>query len=80
MCNCQTLFRKEKTITASTEYAKLIKHRLIDVGMTQVQLIDEVKERTGLYLDRSYMKKIYDGKCRPEKIVTAINEILSIEG
>lgn len=47
--------------------------------MTQSELIDRVQSKTGLYLDRSYMKKIYDGKSHPEKILSAINEILEIK-
>ena len=61
-----------------TEYEKLIWHRLIDKDMTQAELIRRVRERTGGYLDRSYLNKLVKGQARSERMISAINEILEI--
>ena len=61
-----------------TDYGKQIKHRLIDLDRTQKWLQDAVKEKTGLYMDRSYMTKILTGQLATPKVVAAINEILEI--
>lgn len=61
-----------------TDYGKRIKHRLIDMDRTQKWLQDEISERTGLYMDRSYMTKILTGQLSTPKVVSAINEILGI--
>lgn len=75
--------RKEDIFTTNREvaanYAKEIRHRLIDRGMTQKQLCKEVSEKTGLKLDSCYMAKIMAGTRHPPKIIQAINEILEIE-
>ncbi len=60
------------------EFRLAVKHRLLDVGMNQTQLIAEVRSRTGMFLDRSYLNKIYTGQKRPAKIITAIREILDL--
>ena len=41
-------------------------------------LIEEVKRHTGLYFDRSYLRKIETGQLATPKIVDAICEILGI--
>lgn len=61
-----------------TAYGKQIKKRLIDLGMTQTWLIEEVAQKTGLYFDRSYMCKIQSGQLATPSIVAAINEILDL--
>ena len=61
-----------------TDYGKSIKHRLIDMDKTQKWLQDAVTEKTGLYMDRSYMTKILTGQLETPKIVAAINEILGL--
>ena len=60
------------------EFKLAVKHRLLDLGMTQADMIREVSKRTGKYLDSSYMKKIYDGKNHPKEILAAIREILDL--
>lgn len=62
-----------------TDYGKQIKHRLIDIDRTQKWLQDEVTEKTGLYMDRSYMTKILTGQLATPKVVSAINDILGID-
>ncbi len=59
-----------------TDFGKKIKCTLIEKDETQEWLISEVKKRTGLYFDSSYLNKIMTGKMENPKILTAINEIL----
>lgn len=60
------------------DYKKTVKKRLIDIDKTQRWLCEEVSKKTGLYVDDSLLKRIFDGKVNGTKIVAAINEILSI--
>lgn len=62
-----------------TEFGKAIKIRLIGLNRSQNWLIEAVKEKTGLFFDDSYLYKILTGDRNPEKIVTAIREILEME-
>lgn len=62
-----------------SDYGKEIKKRLIDMDKTQVWLIDQVKERTGLFFDSSYLYKVMTGTLRTPTIVSAINEVLNIK-
>lgn len=55
-----------------------MKHALIDRGMTQQELIAEVRERTGMYLDNAYLGLIFNSNRRPIRIVSAIEDILEI--
>lgn len=61
-----------------TEFGKSIKKKLIDLDQPQVWLIEQVKMKTGLYFDDSYLYKIVTGKLASPKIVSAIREILDI--
>lgn len=61
-----------------TEFGKNIKIALIGRGSSQNQLIDEVKQKTGLYFDTSYLNKIMTGQRTSSKIVDAIKEILDL--
>jgi len=63
-----------------TVFGKNIKKRLIDLEHTQVWLIEQVKERTGLYFDDSYLYKIQTGQLATPKIVSAIKDILELPG
>ena len=62
-----------------SDYEKLVRHRLIDADMTQAELIEKVKEKTGGYFDRSYLSKIFKGRVKSTRFCGAINEILGIE-
>ena len=62
----------------ATAFGKAIKTRLIDMDKKQSWLIEQVKERTGLYFDDAYLWKITRGKLKTPSIVTAIQEILDI--
>ena len=61
-----------------TEFGKDIKKRLVDLEKPQTWLIEQVRERTGLYFDDSYLYKIRTGKLATPSIVTAIREILEL--
>ena len=60
-------------------FGKDIKRRLIDLDKPQLWLIGQVREKTGLYFDSSYLFKIMTGRIATPSIVNAICEILSIE-
>lgn len=62
----------------TSEFGKEVKKALVDRGQSQKQLILQVKEKTGLYLDSAYLSKILAGKKVPPRIVAAIREILEI--
>lgn len=67
-----------KDMAQLTEFGKDIKKRLIDLDHPQLWLIEQVKERTGLYFDDAYLWRILTGQLSPPKIVTAIREILEL--
>ena len=60
------------------DFMKKVKYRLIDLGKNQKWLEEEVSKKTGLFVDSSYLNKIYKGERRAPKIVQAIKEILNI--
>jgi hypothetical protein len=61
------------------EFFKKVKHRLIDLKKTQRWLEQEVTKKTGLFVDSSYLNKIYNCERNAPKIRAAICEILEIE-
>ena len=61
-----------------SEFGKDIGKRLIDLDKPQVWLIEEVRNKTGLYFDDSYLYKIKTGQLSTPKVVQAICEILEI--
>jgi len=63
---------------AYTVFGKTVKKRLIDMDKTQGWLCEQVREKTGMYFDSSYLSRICAGKSNPPKMVTAIRDILSI--
>lgn len=63
---------------ALCDFGKIVKKRLVDLEKTQKWLMEEIAEKTGLYIDGYYLNKIFTGKRHPEKIVSAIKEILEI--
>lgn len=62
-----------------SEFGKDISKRLIDLSKPQTWLIEEVRNKTGMYFDDSYMYKIKTGQLSTPKIVQAICEILDIQ-
>jgi len=63
-----------------TDFGKEVKHRLIDMDRTQAWLIDEIRTRTGKYMDQSYMNKILTGTESGASIIPVIREVLGLEG
>lgn len=57
---------------------KRIKHRLLDLEMTEAELISAVKEKTGMYCDYKVLARFYTGKNVSAHIKSAINEILGL--
>ena len=62
----------------TSDFGKAIMHRLVDLEKDQVWLMEQVREKTGLYMDSSYLHKIKTGKAATPKIVAAIREILEL--
>lgn len=62
----------------TTDYAKRVKKKLIDMDQSQEWLMSQVTERTGLFVDSGYLGKIFTGQRNAPKIVNAINEILNM--
>lgn len=64
-----------------TQFGKEIKHRLIDIGMTNTELCEKVAVSCGKYFDDSQLSRICRGKIGPSMTVyiDSIKEILSIE-
>ena len=58
-----------------TEYEKLVRHRLIDLEMSQTQLAKIVHDKTGLYCDQSLIARTM-AKAGTNRIKTAMNEVL----
>lgn len=63
-----------------TDWGLAVKMELLKQGKEQKWLEEEVTKRTGLYMDSGYIYKILIGQRNAPKIVSAINEILKIEG
>lgn len=62
-----------------TPFGKSIKYRLIDLEKQQNWLIEQVKGKTGLYFDSSYLYKVMIGVNNSPTIIGAICEILGID-
>ena len=62
-----------------TDWGKNVKIRLTELGKTQNWLIEEVKKRTGLYFDGSYLHRMLTGKEKSPTIIRTIDEILESE-
>lgn len=63
-----------------SDFGLCVKTKLLQMGKTQKWLEETVTEKTGLYVDSSYMYKILTGQREAPNIVAAIREILQIEG
>ena len=61
-----------------TEFGINIRIALLKLGKTRKWLVEQVKEKTDLFFDDAYLWRIEHGQRKPEKIVTAIKEILEI--
>ena len=61
-----------------SDFGLSVKTELLRRGKEQKWLEEAVAERTGLYVDRSYLYKILTGQRHAPKIVAAIREILEL--
>ena len=62
-----------------SDFGLCVKTKLLQMGRGQKWLEQAVSEKTGLFVDGSYMYKILTGRRNAPKIVAAICEILSIQ-
>jgi hypothetical protein len=60
-----------------TEYGKRVKTKLVEMDKPQSWLIDEVANKTQMFVDSSLLNKILTGRVRSERITAAIDEILA---
>ena len=68
-----------RNLSKFTDFGLCIKTELLRIGKDQKWLENAVTEKTGLFVDSSYMYKILTGQRKAPKIVDAICEILNIE-
>ena len=61
-----------------TEFGLCVKTELLRKGKEQKWLEEEIKNRTGLFVDCGYLYKIFTGQRNAPKIVQAIKEILDL--
>lgn len=71
-------FEKQEP-TVPSDFELEVKMKLLQRGMKQTELIQEVQSDTGLFLDDSYLYKILRGERKPEKIIQSICKIFEIE-
>ena len=62
-----------------TNFGLSVKVKLLQIGKEQKWLEEAISEKTGLFVDSSYMYKILTGQRNAPKIVDAICEILNIQ-
>lgn len=60
------------------EFGQNIEIALVKSNHTNVWLIEEVKNETGRYFDRSYLHKVKTGEIATPGIIKAISKILNI--
>lgn len=60
-----------------TEYGKSVKKRLIEMDKSQEWLIEQLKRKTGKFVDSSLLNKILTGKSNSSTIISAINELIN---
>ena len=62
-----------------SDFGLEVRIRLLKMGKTQKWLQEEVREKTGLFLDGSYLNKILTGERETPKLVNAIKEVLDMK-
>lgn len=65
--------------TALSPFGLEVKIAMLKRGMKQVELIELVKQDTGLYVDDSYMYKILHGDRSAPRVAQSICRVLNIE-
>lgn len=61
-----------------TDFGIEVKTRLLMMGKSQTWLEGQVSEKTGLFVDSSYMYKVLTGQRNAPKVVGAIRTILEM--
>lgn len=62
-----------------SDFGIKIKMKLLELNHSQNWLIEEVKAKTGLYFDSSYLYRIMTSQIETPKIIQAIHEILELD-
>lgn len=62
-----------------SDFGLSVKTELLRIGKEQKWLEEAITEKTGLFVDNSYMYKILTGQRNAPKVVSAIREILNIQ-
>lgn len=66
-------------ISGITSYGQQIQIELVKRNKTRGWLIDQLRERTGMYVDGSNLYKIMTGKIKSSALTDAINDLLDIK-
>jgi hypothetical protein len=61
-----------------TPLGKEIKMTLLDLNETQEWLIDQAREKSGMYVDSSNLYKLMTGQLHSKRLENAIRDILKI--
>ena len=61
-----------------SQYEFTCKIRLLELNMTQKELIEKTKEKTGLYVDTSVISNLFRGEDVSPRIKTAVDEIIGL--
>lgn len=64
--------------TKFTAFGLCVKKKLLDIGQPQKWLEEEIRQRTGLFVDAGYMYKILTGQRDAPKVTQAICEVLNL--
>lgn len=62
-----------------SDFGLEVRIRLLQMGKTQKWLQEEVREKTGLFVDGSYLNKILTGERETPKLVNAIKEVVGMK-
>lgn len=68
-----------KNMSKFSDFGLSVKTELLRRGKEQKWLEEAITEKTGLFVDNSYMYKILTGQRSAPKVVSAICEILQIK-
>ena len=61
------------------EFRKQVKIALIERGKNQEWLCEQIRSRTGLFMDSAYLSNILAGRAKSQPVVNAIKEILELK-
>lgn len=61
-----------------SEYGKAVCRRLVDMDKTKTWLMEEIRGRTGLYMDSSYLCKILNSGKGSQKVMDAIHDAIGV--